>query len=76
MIPINKIDSLLNLRENEDFNELKDEALSGNKDKINRLLADTVFEKENNVFYLNTINQRINIIYMKLKDLKTKKNKS
>ena len=38
-IEINKIDSLLNLRENEDFNQLKDEALAGNKDKINRLLV-------------------------------------
>jgi len=71
-IEISKIDSLLNLRENEDFNELKDEALAGNKDKINRLLADTVFEKENNVFYLNTINQRINKLF-EIESLKTEK---
>ena len=39
---------------------LKDEALNGNKINTNRLLADTVFEVDNNVYYLNSINQRIN----------------
>ncbi len=55
----NKIDSLLNIRTNDDFNLLKDEALNGNKINTNRLLADTVFEIENNIYYLNSINQRI-----------------
>jgi DNA polymerase-3 subunit delta len=55
-----KIDLLLNIRTNDDFNDLKDEALKGNKIKTNRLLADTVFGTENNIFYLNSINQRIN----------------
>ena len=59
-IELNKIDSLLNIRSNDDFNLLKDEALKGNKNKTNRLLADTVFDVENNIFYLNLINQRIN----------------
>ncbi len=59
-IDSNKIDSLLNIRTNEDFNLLKDEALKGNKINTNKLLADTVFKTENNVFYLNTINQTIN----------------
>ena len=55
-----KLDSLLNIRTNDDFNLLKDEALKGNKINTNRLLADTVFETENNIYYLNSINQRIN----------------
>ena len=59
-VDINKIDSLLNNRTNDDFNLLKDEALKGNKINTNRLLADTVFEIENNIYYLNSINQRIN----------------
>ena len=59
-IDLLKIDQLINIRSNDDFNLLKDEALNGNKIKTNKLLADTVFEKENNVFYLNSINQRIN----------------
>ena len=56
----NKIDLLLNIRTSDDFNQLKDEALNGNKINTNRLLADTVFEVENNIYYLNSINQRIN----------------
>ena len=59
-IDLKKIDLLLNIRTNDDFNLLKDEALNGNKINTNRLLADTVFEAENNIYYLNTINQRIN----------------
>lgn len=59
-IEIDKITSLLNLKVNEDFNQLKDEALNGNRSKTNKLLASTVFEGENNVYYLNLINQRIN----------------
>ena len=57
---LKKIDLLLNIRTNEDFNVLKDEAINGNKIRTNRLLADTIFEQENNIFYLNIINQRIN----------------
>jgi DNA polymerase-3 subunit delta len=56
----NKIDLLLNIRTSDDFNLLKDQALNGNKINTNRLLADTVFEVENNIYYLSSINQRIN----------------
>ncbi len=59
-IDLKKIDLLLNIRTSDDFNLLKDEALNGNKINTNRLLADTVFEVENNIYYLNSINQRIN----------------
>ena len=59
-IDLKKIDLLLNIRSNDDFNLLKDEALNGNKINTNKLLADTVFEIENNIYYLNLINQRIN----------------
>ena len=55
-----KTELLLNIRTNEDFNLLKDEALNGNKINTNRLLADTIFEVDNNIYYLNSINQRIN----------------
>ncbi len=58
-IDLKTIDLLLNIRSSDDFNVLKDEALNGNKINTNRLLADTVFEAENNVYYLNLINQRI-----------------
>ena len=63
---VDVIRNLLNIETNEDFNALKDEALSGNKDKTNKLLSDTIWENENIFFYLNIINQRIN----KLKEIK------
>tara|TARA_B100001093_G_scaffold506606_1_gene565808 strand:- start:5462 stop:6460 length:999 start_codon:yes stop_codon:yes gene_type:complete len=66
---LEKIDELLNVSTNSDFNLLKDAALNGNKNTTNRLLADTVFEIENNVYYLNSINQRIN----KFKEIKNLK---
>ena len=59
-IDLKKIDLLLNIRINDDFNLLKDQALNGNKINTNRLLADTVFEVEDNIYHLNSINQRIN----------------
>ena len=58
-----KLDLLLNVKMNDDFSVLKDEALSGNKIKTNMLLSDTVFETENNIYYLNLINQKINKLY-------------
>ena len=53
------LDQLLNLKTNEDFNILKDEALSGNKIKTNKLLGDTVLDLDKTVLYLNIINQRM-----------------
>ena len=60
IIDLDKLDSLLNQRTNQEFNLLKDEALKGNKEKTNRLLSDTVLDFDNIYFYLNSINQRIN----------------
>ena len=54
-----KLERLLNLRENDDFNKLKDEALLGNRTLTNKLLADTLLSPEKNALYLNTINQRL-----------------
>ena len=71
IIDADKINLLLNIRTNEDFNQLKDAALNGNKKETNRLLTDTVFETENNIFYLNSINQRMN----KLKEIENLKQK-
>jgi len=59
-IDLKKIDLLLNIRTSDDFNLLKDQALNGNKMNTNRLLADTVFEIESIIYYLNSINQRLN----------------
>ena len=58
-LDFDKVNALLNQGTNDDFNLLKDEALNGNKNRTNQLLSDTVFSAENNIYYLNLINQRI-----------------
>ena len=66
-----KLQDLLNINENDDFNLLKDAALSGNNKKTNKLLSDTVMENDKVLFYLNSINQRL----FKLNDIYSVKNK-
>ena len=58
-----KLENLLNLRVNDDFNNLKDEALIGNKIQTNRLISDTVINNEKNILYINIINQRLTKLY-------------
>lgn len=54
-----KLEVLLNVKANTDFNKLNDEAFLGNKVNTNKLLAQTVVDNEKNIFYLNIINQRL-----------------
>ena len=58
-IETGKLEVLLNIKINDDFNSLKDEAMKGNRIKTNELLSDTIIEPEKNVFYLTLINQRL-----------------
>ena len=62
---------LLDVNLIDDFNFLKDAALSGNKEKTNDLLSDTVLDDEKAIYYLTLINQRLNKLYQikKSKDL-------
>ena len=50
---------VLNIKVNDSFNNLKDEALIGNKIKTNSLISETEIEPEKNILYLNIINQRL-----------------
>ena len=59
-IVTSKLETLLDLKVNDNFNILKDEALLGNKLKTNKLLSDTIIESEKNIFYLSSINLRLN----------------
>tara|TARA_X000000950_G_C13847268_1_gene632955 strand:+ start:732 stop:1724 length:993 start_codon:yes stop_codon:yes gene_type:complete len=59
VIDTNKLETLLNLKVNDSFDLLKDQALIGDKNKTNRLISDTILEDEKNIFYLNLINQRL-----------------
>ena len=58
-IKTEELENLLNLRVNDDFNKLKNESLSGDKIKTNKLLSDTIIEPEKNILYLNIINQSL-----------------
>ena len=46
---------LLNINENDNFNMLKDAALTGNNKNTNKLLIDTNIDKEKTFFYINSI---------------------
>ena len=59
IIVTNKLENLLNLKVNNNFDLLKDQALIGNKTQTNRLISDTIFENDKDIFYLNAINQRL-----------------
>jgi len=50
---------LLNDPSTEDFNELKDEAIKGNRIRTNNLLSNTVIEPDKFIYYLTLINQRL-----------------
>ena len=65
-----KIEKILNLRTNDNFNLLKDEALMGNKIMTNKLLGDTQLENEKNILYLSVINQRLNKLFETSKMIK------
>ena len=69
---INDLSKLLNLREDEDFNNIKDCALSGNVEKTNALLDICFIEDEKSILYLTLINTRL----FKLKEISLKKNKN
>ena len=58
-IEIEKLENLLNLKTNEDFNILKDKALCGNRKETNKLLSETTIDGDKNILYLNILNQRL-----------------
>ena len=59
IIDRDKLVTLLNLRINEEFSQLRDAAFNGDKIKTNKLLDDTLIEQDKNIFYLNILNQRL-----------------
>ncbi len=63
-----ELNILLNLNENEDFNELKNAALSGNAKATNKLLSETIIDNEKSIFYISLINQRLTKIREILSD--------
>ena len=68
-IETNKLISLLNNPSNDSFNELRDEAIKGNKYVTNSLLNNTVIDPDKSVYYLSLLNQRLK----KLEEILVKK---
>ena len=60
---------LLNIREDENFDDIKNLALSGNKAKTNYLLNSTDISSEKSIYYLSSINLR----FTKLREIMDKK---
>ena len=58
-IEIKYLRRLLNLKEEDDFNYIKDSAISGDKEATNNLLNSTAIENEKTNLYLSMLNQRL-----------------
>ncbi len=56
----NLLEELLNLKNNNDFETLRDNVLNGRQKETNNYLSSTVIETDKIPLYLNIINQRLN----------------
>ena len=71
-INLEQLEELLNLKQDDDFNLLKNSALCGQKKKTNELLSISLIDIDKSVFYLAMLNQRLN----RLKELTKEKRNS
>ena len=55
----NEILEILNIKENTGFDEIRDNALIGRKDKINQLLSEIDILDEDSFYYINNLNFRV-----------------
>lgn len=58
-INLEDLEKLLNFREDNDFNDIKNHAISGNSKETNKLLASCFLDNEKSILYLTLINQRL-----------------
>lgn len=61
-ININELSKLLNFKENDDFGEIRDSALIGDKNKTNKLLNSTIINADKNILYISILAQRLSRI--------------
>ena len=69
IINTNDLIKLLNIKEDDDFNLIKDAVLNGQKTVTNKLLNSAVIENDKIFFYISSLNLRL----IKLKEIKLKK---
>lgn len=58
-INLDILQKLFNLKEDDDFNEIKNHAIRGDSKKTNQLLDTSVLENEKSIFYVASINRRL-----------------
>ena len=64
---------LLNIKQNSNFNLLRDATLLGNKNTVNQLLGEVDFINESPFFYLNQLNSRVlRLLEIKNVEIETK----
>ena len=56
-VSFNELNKLLNLEENDNFNLLKNTAISGRNNETNKFLSKTFFEENKLAYYIATVNQ-------------------
>ena len=59
IINFEKLEKLLNLKEDDDFNNIKDSAISGNLEKTNNLLSTCMLDAEKSFVHISLINHRL-----------------
>ena len=59
IIKKNELLEILNIKNNTGFDQIRDSALSGKKNKINNLLSEIEFLEEDSFLYLNNLNFRV-----------------
>ena len=69
-IDYKKLEKLLNLKEDDDFNDIKNHAINGDLKITNNRLSTCVFDSGKSIYYLGLINQRLN----KLNEIDLQKN--
>ena len=68
IINTNDLIKLLNIKEDDDFNLIKDAALNGQKTITNKLLNSAIIENDKIFFYISSLNLRL----IRLKEIKSK----
>lgn len=58
-INLEELEKLLNLKEDIDFNDIKNHAICGNSKETNKLLATCFLDNEKSILYITLINQRL-----------------
>ena len=74
IVKLEPLFQILNIKENDKFNNLRDRAISGDKVNTNQLLGNSVLDQEKYAYYISIINERLNRIKQYIELSNKKKN--